>query len=318
MGYWRLHQDPDLSALQSVWERAQRAGAPCVFRSFAMARHWARAFADIAEVLILVGRDARVILPFALQGAQLQLIGEGLFDYQDVCGSAASLDSALWADAWRQMASFRWDGLYITGVPESSDFLRFWQTKATPTVFARALQRSALAPPLPAQHRRYARRWRKAREQGVNLRLETESRDRNEILHWLLDHKAARFGAGNVLDLRARRWLEAMVQHERDLAELWSLRQNGRILSGLLCWKFPLASQSAVRYAYTISYDQQAAELSPGVLLLYAVVCRSGEEGMGFDFLTGEQPFKQHFATSHCRLLRLRGRPTLINACRLS
>lgn len=283
-----------------------------------MARHWARAFADIAEIRVLVARDAPLILPFAILGSQLRLIGEGLFDYQDVCGSAVNLGPAQWAEAERQVENLGWERVQITGLPESSAFLPYWQAWATPTAFARALQRSAEALPLPQQHPRYARRWHRAQALGVRLCLESEPALRDEVLHWLLDRKAGAFGASNVLDPRACRWLETMVQHERDLAELWSLRLGGRILSALLCWRISPESQPAVRYAYTISYDQQAAELSPGVLLLYAVVCRSGEERMKFDFLTGEQAFKQHFATTHCRLLRLYGQHDPTRTCRLS
>lgn len=318
MGYWRLHQDPDLSALQSQWERAHDAGAPCVFRSFAMARHWMQAFADTAEVCILTWGEPPLILPFVVRGHQLQLIGEGLFDYQDACGRAVIMNPGLWSEAWQQLAGIPWDRLQITGVREGSAILHFARMRATPAVYARALQRPAQAPLLNEEHRRYARRWRAAQGEGVRLCQERAAAARCETLQWLLEHKAADFGADNVLDPRACRWLEAMVRDERELTELWSLRRGGRILSALLCWRYSHRSGQAVRYAYTISYDQQAAELSPGVLLLYAVVCRSGEERMGFDFLTGDQPFKRHFATGGFQLLHLRGPRNPMNACRLS
>lgn len=313
MGRWRVYGNPDLSPLQPLWEHAAGAGAPCVFRSFALARSWARAFAPEIEVRILVAEGVPVILPFVLRNGQLGLIGEGLFDYQDLCGDPGAFTPELQVESRWLASGWKWNRVQITGVPAASPSGDYWNSWAGRQDFASAPRRPAQAPPLPRQHPRYARRWRRAVAMGIRLHCETAPAKRRAVLHWLLERKAEHFGTSNVLQPLACRWLETMVENEPDMAELWSLRSGDEILSALLCWR-----GVAARSAYTISYDQRAAELSPGVLLLYAVVCRCGEERMDFDFLTGEQSFKQHFATEATRLLRFHGSARQPPACRPS
>lgn len=126
------------------------------------------------------------------------------------------------------------------------------------------------------------------------------------MLQWILQQKERALQAreqDNVLDECAVRWLQAMVAHEPTMTELWQLHRGDETIAGLLSWR-----STPVRYAYTISYRRDAAAMSPGILLLYGILCDSVAEGLQFDFLTGEQPFKLRFADARRRLLRLRKR----------
>ncbi|MGH9394473.1 MAG: GNAT family N-acetyltransferase, partial [Terriglobales bacterium] len=154
---------------------------------------------------------------------------------------------------------------------------------------------------LGREHRRLAQRWEAA---GVALRQPATDRERLELLQWLLEQKRqACTGRGehNALGTREQAWLEAMVAQERTLAELWSLTRGGERAAALLCWR-----TAAVRYGYTIGYNPRMAALSPGVLVLFAVLRQTMKEGRAFNFLTGEQAYKLRFATHRDVLLRFR------------
>ncbi|HET9785276.1 MAG TPA: GNAT family N-acetyltransferase [Terriglobales bacterium] len=222
------------------------------------------------------------------------MIGEGLFDYQDVIGQPGR-EAAEWASGQCESR------LQVTGVPVESSQGKFWRQLGVEaqTYSSAPIRRAGAEADLPRQHPRQQRRWQAA---GARLEPTEGARERHCFLDWLLEQKAhglAAQGRENVLGAAETRWLHAMVAAEPEAAELWSLRRNGEALAGLLCW-----SSSAMRYAYTVAYDAQFAELSPGVLALYALLRHTMREGRGFNFLTGEQEFKLRFATGREPLLR--------------
>jgi len=278
--------------LEEVWRRA--AADQTVFQGFTFARHWAACFADQTEMRVGWSENPAAVVPLVRRGGMWSLIGEGLFDYQDVIGRPGT-EAALWT---REQT----DGhLQVTGVPEGTGQHKFWQQSGMEArQFSCAPTRVAGAESeLPQEHPRQQRRWQAA---GAQLEKVEGRGGRLRHLDWLLEHKAQGLAAQareNVLDAGARRWLGAMVESELDLAELWSLRRAGETLAGILCWR-----SAAVRYAYTIAYDARFAALSPGVLALYALLRQTMREGRGFNFLTGEQEFKLRFATGRETLLR--------------
>ncbi|MGH9413212.1 MAG: GNAT family N-acetyltransferase [Terriglobales bacterium] len=292
-----LHCDADLAPLAPVWHTAERVGAYSVFQSFAFARHWAACFGTEAEISIGWSAAPPIIVPLVRRHQYWSLLGEGLFDYQDLVGPAdgvSQAEAAAWAAERVQTAAT------FTGVPASSAWRNFWHAlglNATP--FAAVPLRPAGDDSLAQEHARLERRWQKAHVQLCCL---DDRLERRRALTWLLQRKAealAAKGQDNVLGETEYRWMVAMVEHEAHTAELWQLRRAGAVLAGLLCWR-----TSRLRYAYTIAYDPAAAALSPGILALYALLRQTMREGRIFSFLTGEQAFKQRFATQCDRLLR--------------
>jgi CelD/BcsL family acetyltransferase involved in cellulose biosynthesis len=278
--------------LAAVWGEAARGQS--IFQSFAFARQWAMCFASEAEACIGWREQPPAIVPLARRHDGWSLIGEGLFDYQDVVG-AADGDAAAWAA--EQIGGC----MQVTGVPAATPHAAFWrQLGLEPRTFASAPIRAAGdESDLPRQHPRQQRRWLAAGAEMVKLEVAAE---RHGHLDWLLERKAealAAQGRANVLGGSEARWLHGMVEYEPGVSELWTLRRGGDTLAGLLCWK-----SAAFRYAYTIAYDARFAALSPGVLALYALLRHTMREGCGFNFLTGEQEFKLRFATGRESLLR--------------
>ncbi|MGH9481590.1 MAG: GNAT family N-acetyltransferase [Terriglobales bacterium] len=293
---WECVQGPDLAPVAEVWEAAFRARPASIFQSFTFARHWAAAFRQEAAVQVWFCRNPPLVAPLVVREDRLGLIGEGLFDYLDLIGEAP----ARWLYEVAELAQrASWSSAQFTGVPRHSPHGAFWQALGgTSAEYAAAPLRTE-GGDVDAEHPRLAARWDAA---GVELRLETELAVRRRVLAWLFDRKAralAARGERNVLGANEQRWLAAMAENEPGLTELWSLRRGGEILAALLCWR-----TAAVRYAYTLSYEQRCAALSPGVLLLYAVVRQTMNQRRAFNFLTGDQAFKLRLATDRDPLLR--------------
>ncbi|MGH9486883.1 MAG: GNAT family N-acetyltransferase [Terriglobales bacterium] len=294
---WNLHRSPDLGPLAEVWTAAQAAAPHHVFQHFSFARHWAACFAAETDFCIAWQPAPPVLLPLARRHGCWSLIGEGLFDYLDVIGAA----DPRWAQAAADWVQAHLGApVCISGVAAATAWAPFWRACGmAPLPFASVPWRDAGRHELAREHRRVERRWQAA---AVTLRPSHGERERRRVLEWLLEHKQRNLsaqGRANVLGEKEYRWLAAMVAHQPALAELWELRRGTRPLAALLCWISP-----TTRYAYTISYDAAAAALSPGVLALYALLRHTMREGREFNFLTGEQAFKQRFATRTEQLLR--------------
>jgi len=282
---WNWHCDPDLGPLAEVWELATAASPGSVFQSFDFARHWATCFADSVEFQIAWRSDPPAVVPFMVREGRLGLVGDGLFDYLDLVGQAESG----FPDLPSRRARF-------TGIPAASRYASFWGAMAAEP-FSAAPVRAPLGD-LDREHPRAARRYEAAR---VELHLAMHAGERLRLLEWLLARKTQACGSANVLGGHEQRWLCAMVELAPQVSEVWHLTQRGETLAALLCWRAP-----RVRYGYTIGFDPRWAALSPGILVLYAVLRHTMKEGRSFNFLTGEQAYKLRFAT-HCEpLLRYR------------
>lgn len=302
MSCWRCYSGPDLSPLAQLWEAAFRRCPLTVFQTFTFAHRWAEIFAR--ECDMQVWSDGELLIPLASREGELWPLGEGLFDYVDLVGTTGDLHRAA---EW--IAGQAWSSLQITGVRASSPFAPFWRELAGEgEAFTAAPHRlpdtADPAGGLEAEHRRAASRWRRAQAQGAVCERLDEPTARARLLTWMLERKSERLaahGTANVLGSREQRWLERMITAEPQLSELWRLRLRQRPIAGLLCWL-----HAGTRYAYTICHDPEFNLISPGILLLFAVLRFTMEERLRFDFLTGEQAFKQRFATHREPLWRFR------------
>ncbi len=301
---WKLECIPRLEAVEPPWRNAFEQASGHVFQRFEPSLHWARIFAADGSLRIWSHVSEPALAAFTVRNGQLRLLGQGLFDYVDLIGTAspaAQRQLALQLLDWEEWRQFE-----ATGVPADSRFTALWEAlQPDQDLYSAA---PLLLNPLRFQHehRRIARRWQQCLQAGWQLRQVAHSEERQTLLHWILEQKEQALrarGCRNVLDGAAARWLEAMVTHAPEVTELWQLHRGAETTAGLLSWR-----STPVRYAYTISYSGQAAAMSPGTLLLYGVLCNSVAAGLRFDFLTGEQPFKLRFADARRRLLRLRKR----------
>jgi hypothetical protein len=292
---WTCWGPAQMGKIEEVWGRAWSAGASArsatVFQTFDFARHWIGTFAH-AEVEIWVHSGSSLVLPVARRNDRVSLVGEGLFDYCDLVGPGA--DGAVLERAADIMTAGDLKPR-ATGVRADSPFMDFWRRVGEGAHFSAAPQRPASAGALG--HTRLAGRWQREHDAGACVREETDTRERRAVLDWILERKQCH--PANVLGALERQWIETVVEHSPQLAEVWSLCRGDHIMSALLCWRYP-----PTRYCYTIAHEPADAALSPGILLLYFVVSRSMSAGWDVDFLTGEQDFKLRFATRRQPLQR--------------
>lgn len=293
-----------LEPIEPLWRSAFERAPGHFFQRFEPSLHWARIYAAEGNLRVWTHASEPALAAFTVRDGQLALLGQGLFDYVDLVGAASPAAQQQLA---RQLLEWEeWRQFEATGVPADSPFTSFWQALQAESSFFSAAPLLLHPDRLRPGHGRAARRLRQCRQAGWELQQVGQGAERQALLHWILEQKQQALqasGGRNVLDEAAVQWLRAMVTHAPELAELWRLHRDGEAAAGLLCWR-----STPVRYAYTISYRSDAAAMSPGVLLLYGVLCDSAAQGLCFDFLTGEQPFKLRFSDARRSLLRLRRR----------
>ena len=84
----------------------------------------------------------------------------------------------------------------------------------------------------------------------------------------------------------------AMAQISADQCEIFMLLKGATMVAALLTYL-----DQRCRRLYTTYYDRRWAKYSPGVSLLHHVIQSSLKSGLDIDLMTGEQPYKQRFAT---------------------
>lgn len=231
-----------------------------------------------------------------MRGDRLTLVGQGLFDYLDLLGEAD--DEAQQELAARVLADPDWRFLEVGGLRRPSRFEAFWRALGA------GWEAEAAAPRLRAMpveawrtaHARWAQRWRRAQAHGLTVK-RVAAAERPGWRAWIEARKTralAAAGATTVLGAPEWQWLERMLTAEVAAVELWLLQRGEEPLAALVSWLD--TGPPRIRHGYTICYEECAGALSPGILLLFAVVERTLAEGGEFDFLTGEQPFKLQFA----------------------
>lgn len=318
-GCVRVHQSPELAGLAELWG-AVATGQSC-FQRFSFARTWGQVFFRHGVTpLVVHDAEGKWILPWAARDGVLFPLGHGVFDYVDVIGTGAAAGS-LEARAGALARALRrcpdWRRMEMRGLPEDSPFLGFWRRLAaelgaeaaiTPFAAAPLLRRgggdAATVEAFARKHGRAEERLRQAQRRGWLGRVEPAA-ERRELLTWLLEQKQRRMearGETNVLQAAEAEWLGAMAGLGREAGvELWAYRRDGRSAAGLVTFLLP-----PVRYGYLLAFAAEMASASPGITLLYFVLRATIGEGMDFDFLTGEQPFKLRFANAARRLLQFR------------
>jgi CelD/BcsL family acetyltransferase involved in cellulose biosynthesis len=92
-------------------------------------------------------------------------------------------------------------------------------------------------------------------------------------------------------DRRRVDFLVAVCAEEGSRCEVFTLEHGGTLAACLVTFR-----DRDFRRFYTTYYDRNWARYSPGVSLLFEIARRSLVEGLSFDLMTGEQPYKLRIA----------------------
>jgi CelD/BcsL family acetyltransferase involved in cellulose biosynthesis len=284
----------------------------------AWARHYATEYVPFIPVLRDPAGGLRGLLPLALPRSghprACRIAGANLGDrFHPICAPEAEAEVAAAAGAALAEAPEPWSVVSLDHVQIDTP----WVEALGDATGRRLSSRSRIAAPLPLidiatheswdaylatrssnfrqQVRRFARRA--AREAEVRLR-RTESAaelDADMSTFFALhDKRLGERGGSSLSAERARSFhLDfARAALEQGWLRLWILELNGSPAAAWYGWRL------GERYSYYNSgFDPVFAALSPGLVLISAVIESAFEEGASeFDFLLGEESYKYRFA----------------------
>jgi len=310
-----------LGELESEWRTlaAERSNAFLTPEWFgAWNRHYGAEHTAFVPVLRDAGGALRGLIPLALPNTGrprvCRLAGANLGDrFHPVCKPGDEVAVARAAGEALADAPKAWTVVSLDHVQLDEP----WVTAFGEATGRRLTTRSRVAAPLPlielASHeswdaylatrssnfRQQVRRFgrRAAREATMRLR-RTESAEQLEAdmgtFFDLHDRRFTERGGSSLSAERARGFHLDFARSalERGWLRLWFLELDGRPAAAWYGWRL------GERYSYYNSgFDPAFAELSPGLVLISAVIQSAFEEGAAvFDFLLGEESYKYRFA----------------------
>ena len=305
-----------------------RSASASAFLTWQWQTEWARAFAADRPLQILAVSDAGGALAGLLPlyeetPARLCLLGGvEVSDYLDVIAVAGS-EEEVWQALLQHRAAqaVEWDLHAIRAASPTVALL----PRLAPTVGLRALtvvEERCPVLPLPATWEEYLarlsgkdrhelkRKMRKLERElpGVTVRSHAGAAGWDEALgRFLALHRLSKVGKARFMDERMERFFRdaTLALAQAGWARLWFLDWDGASIATFLC----------VEYAgsvglYNSGFDPAHARLAPGIVLLAHVIMDAIGRGIPvFDFLRGEEPYKQDFGPTPEDLIEIRVLP---------
>jgi CelD/BcsL family acetyltransferase involved in cellulose biosynthesis len=291
-----LKSAAEFETVRGSWQELSLRRGTSIFQSY----HWNRLAAEVfgdrqAPHVILAERGAgTTILPLAIrEDGKATLLGEKLFDYRDLLSSGdRDLEIAAFAEAAKLGCDFE-----ITALSETA--AACWGMFPTqPFCTApRILRSNCSAEQLVAAHRRLGRHSRRLAARGAHLRVRDGSD--HAFIRELYALKALQPGSLFTDPLR-REFMEQICGEEGDACEIFTYETHDHLVAAILTFR-----GTGTRHFYTVYYDIEWGQFSPGQVLLYEAGVRSLEQGLDCDFMTGEYPYKMRLANYAAPLRRL-------------
>jgi CelD/BcsL family acetyltransferase involved in cellulose biosynthesis len=295
-----------MDGIRSAWESLYREGKHTLFQSFDWNKSSAQIFAEREEHFVIFAECARgaAILPGAITRNNVTLLSEELFDYRDILAVGDDEASSL---AWKTLGEvshtpdteFR-----VKGVCESS-LVRGFQNNPKSGAKIFMSEFFANAPSVRCKealsrqkHPRLERNFERLKADGCEMKIATASDGR--LITEILSLKAKQDANSLFHDLLRIEVLCQMAALAGNRCEIFALTNGSTIVAALITF-----IDGEWRRLYTTYYDARWGKSSPGVSLVNHVIGLSIEVGMNVDLMTGEQPYKQRFATSKEALFTL-------------
>ncbi len=283
----------EISRLRYAWDKLASQSSATMFQSFQWNHVAATAFAEReAPVVIYSENDnGAALIPAALTGNGLGLIGETLFDYRDVLCVG---DEHVLHCAW-QRASQLGHGL-STGAVRNDSNLAAWtgfnltRFYSAPCVSPREIS----ADDFSSRHGRLGRWFRRLQREGVEFRCHTGLA--SELVRFIYEQKRNQpSDTGDNLFSDPRR-VDFMVELCRKLGstcEIFTFETAAEVVAALVTFR-----DRNFRRFYTTYFDQRWKQYSPGMVMLYELTRRTLHAGLTCDYMTGEHGYKLRFSTS--------------------
>lgn len=223
------------------------------------------------------------------------LAGELLFDYRDYLARG---DEAPLHEAWRKLAGLGLP-LEITAIRHPNAAI--WNRLPTQH-FSRAPRLTCAgwtADRFTHSHARAFSRLRKFERMGPAIcAYSGDSRMASHV--YRLRSRQSEPGELFHDPLRVEFMIEA-CRAEGNACEIFTLEHGSTVAAALVTFR-----DGNFRRFYTTYYDHAWARYSPGVTLLFEISRRSIEQGLDFDFMTGEQGYKLRITPEAADLYHVR------------
>jgi len=300
---------------EKMWNGlVERSKLPSIFMTWQWQSHWAGAFAADGSLELLTARDedgtlAGLLPLYEETPGQLRILGGvDVSDYLDVIALAGREE-----DVWRALLQHRssqsveWDLHAIRAVSPTLTLLPALAPAHGLRVAATLEERCPLLA-LPESWDEYLarlsgkdrhelrRKMRKLERElpGVSARSHVESeRWDAELGEFLRLHRLSKVGKARFMDERMERFFRDSTRALAlaGWARLWFLDWNGAAVASFLCLEY-----AGTVGLYNSGFDPAHAKLAPGIVLLAHVIGDAIDRGIAtFDFLRGEEPYKQGF-----------------------
>jgi len=299
----------------SLWNGLlEQAKVPSVFLSWQWQTHWARAFAADHAIQLLTATDEdgrlRGILPlYEAEPARLRLLGGvDVSDYLDVI-AVAGVEEEVWQSLLQHRAaqSVEWDLHAIRGasptmalVPSLAPAhgLRADVTREDrcPVLSLPGSWDDYLARLSGKDRHELRRKMRKLEREmpGASVRSHAEPEGWDLALSDFLKlHRLSKVGKARFMDEDMERFFResTLALAQAGWARLWFLQWERMPVASFLCLEY-----AGTVGLYNSGFDPAHSSLAPGIVLLAHVIMDAIGRGIPtFDFLRGEEPYKQGF-----------------------
>lgn len=291
----------EIDALRSAWESIEREQGT-IFQTFHWNRLAASLFAEREEPHFLFCEDdnGAAIIPAVIrrESQMLSFAGEKLFDYRNylACGDSSVLDHA-----WQELTIL---GLPFTVTSICQPEAVIWK-QLPKAVYSRAPQLSPgeiSAEEFAHSHARAFSRLHKLERMGLEIR---QYSGNHAVVRRIYELRSRQSISGELFhDSRRVDFMVAVCAQENSRCQVFTLEHGGTLAGALITFR-----DREFRRFYTTYYDRNWARFSPGVSLLFEVARRSLQEGLGFDLMTGEQPYKLRIAQNTQDLFQIAATP---------
>ena len=278
----------EIEQLSSIWNSLV-SPEQSLFQSYRWNRLAAQCFRHHEEPYFVLAENdnGAAILPAVIQTdcKTVSFAGERLFDYRDYLAQG---DPEPLIRAWRALASLKLP-IAITAISQPQRAI--WELMPK-SFFSRAprLSRNGItAEQFAHQHSRAFSRLRKL--ERIGLRICEYPGDSPMVPH-IYELRARQSVEGELFhDPRRVDFMVAACAQEGRACEVFTLEHGSTLAASLITFR-----DGSFRRFYTTYYDHRWARYSPGVSLLFDVARRSLQQGLSFDLMTGEQPYKMRIA----------------------
>ncbi len=293
----------EMDALAPLWNELLAQQDHTIFQHFTWNRLAAATFRDrlTPHIVCADSSSGAAIIPAAIhhQTRDLELLGETLFDYRDVLHAG---DSEVLQLAWQKLADTG-SGLKVQAISSISAGERWTGFPLLSFANAPRVERTVTNEArFRLAHSRLGRQLRRMQRLGVIFRSYTGGD--SAVVRYLYDCQRRAFAAssGNLFaDPLRREFMVAAAAQAGNACQVHTLEDSdGLLVAGLLSFL-----DGDIRRCYTIHFQPEWAQYSPGVALLYEVTARSLAAGLTCDYMTGEYAYKLRLANATRPLYRV-------------